>query len=135
MRVDCNGLVLTVAGERRQLPVPVEVLDERLGVKATELEGGLGLCPDGERCVPVPASALLERDGQRLVDVMTVAEPLGLVVVGIDDLTVVRPGPLPAVAASGADARGLSLRNLADGELQPLAEEGSRTAVFAWASW
>lgn len=106
---------------------------EQLGVSVVDVGSGrIGLCPEGDRCIPVPVSDW--RDG--LVDLTALSSELGFVYADDGTYCAVRPAPRGGLLSrlGPGDPLELTLRSLG-GELQPVVPAGERGAVFAWASW
>lgn len=113
---------------------PLESLADALGWELKALDDDrFGLCPEPERCVPIPAEAVT--DGELRLDHDGTLTALGLVSVHDRHHTVVE---LSAAAASGlgaGDLIALRLPDVSSGEHRPLVDGGRPTAIYAWASW
>ena len=96
----------------------------------------IGLCPDEQRCVPVPPEAVSNPPGQApRIDLGALADPLGVSVVRHGRFAAVVPHTAASRTPAAASGRGIVLPEVTTGEPVPLAEAGRRRCVFAWASW
>ena len=130
----------TGSAERAEaLWVPLADVLRALRMDLSDLgEGRIGLCPDEDRCIPVPSEAVRQSAGGREVDMRALAEPLGFALAQDParaalvraNKAVAAPAGIPAV--SGAE---LALPDVRTGQEMRLAEEGRRSCLFAWASW
>ena len=116
--------------------VPLDQLVQAFDWHLTELgEGSVGLCPDEDRCIPIPGDAVLDEAGGRLVDLSRVSAPLGIAVVRHDDLAAVVAHDMPGEEPRARSGSGIELQDVHSGEARPLVAPGRRRCVFAWASW
>jgi hypothetical protein len=134
-----NGAMAIHVGEqmldsRRPRAVPLEGLAGALGWELKPLDDDrFGLCPEPDRCVPIPENAVA--GGELLLDHDEAVAALGLISVNDRDHTVVELTDTPASGLGTGDLVDLRLPDASSGDLRPLVEPGRRTAIYAWASW
>lgn len=113
---------------------PVAALAGALRWELKDLDGGrFGLCPEPDRCVPLPAEAV-DRDALRLDHTDTLAT-LGLVMAHDNAHTVIEVSAAGQRGLGTGDPVDMHLPDVHTGVPTPLAEPGRPTAIYAWASW
>lgn len=114
---------------------------DALGWKVTDAGGLLGLCPDADTCIPVPAEAVRDSGGQQSVRLdPALQEALGIAVAADDHDAVVvtapRDGGASAPAGGGLpDLGAITLPHARSGARQGLSGGEPGTALYVWASW
>lgn len=123
-----------VLKSRHPTCVPLEALADALGWELKTLEDDrFGLCPEPERCVPIPAEAVT--DGELRLDHDGRLTALGLISVHDRYHTVVEPSAAAPNGLGAGDLIRLRLPDASSGDDRPLVEGGRPTAIYAWASW
>lgn len=119
---------------RHPRSAPIERLAEALGWELKALDDDrFGLCPEPERCVPIPTAAVT--DGELRLDHDGALTALGLIAVHDRHHTVVERSAAAASGLGAGDLVELRLPDVSSGELRPLVEGGRPSAIYAWASW
>ena len=137
VRLGATATVEAAQAPDGSLWLPLDDLLQGMGWHLTRLgEDRIGLCPDEQRCIPVPAEAVVRpADGGPRIDLGSLADPLAVSVVHHGRFAAVVPHADAPGAPGAASGRGITLPEVTTGEAVPVAEAGRRRCVFAWASW
>lgn len=123
--------------DRPGLWLPLGQCADFLDLHVTDLgEGRIGLCPEPDRCVPVPDEAI-DRAAAPSIDIAILAPALGLAIARDADgrRAAVVPGAVADPSRPPDTAGDLLLPDVWTDAPLSLAERGRRSCVFAWASW